>query len=224
MAIFTQDSIDFFAELEQHNDKAWFEQNKKRYEKSVKAPMKELAAELIQRMQAIDPLITMTPNESVFRLHRDTRFSKDKTPYKTNAALIVSRGKRGDHTTPGIYFSYGARGLSIASGLYMLEPAQVHAVRSRIVANLGEFERLIADSGFVEKFGEIQGEKNKIIPPEFREAAAKQPLVFNKQFFFWKELPPSELLREDLPDLVMSYYNSGKALTDFLWVAISEQG
>src|SRR4051812_26168228 len=109
MAWFTSDALDFFAELELNNDREWFEKNKKRYESSVKKPMEAFAAEIIGRMQKDDPEINMQPKEAVFRIYRDTRFSKNKTPYKTNAGMAVSRGGKTDHTHPGVYFHMDAR-------------------------------------------------------------------------------------------------------------------
>jgi uncharacterized protein (TIGR02453 family) len=103
MPWFTADAVAFFKELEENNNKEWFEKNKKRYEASVKKPMLEFAAEMIERMRAIDPEITMLPKNSVFRIHRDTRFSKDKSPYKTNAGLVVTRGEKHNPGIPGLY-------------------------------------------------------------------------------------------------------------------------
>ncbi|HSI72459.1 MAG TPA: DUF2461 domain-containing protein, partial [Fimbriimonas sp.] len=106
MAWFTSDAIDFFAELEKNNNKEWFEANRKRYETSVKKPMLEFAAEMIERMRSVEPEITMLPRNAVFRLHRDTRFSKDKTPYKTNAGLVITRGEKHNPGAPGLYFHF----------------------------------------------------------------------------------------------------------------------
>lgn len=216
MAWFTLDTIEFLRELALNNDREWFAANKKRYEKSVKGPMLEFAGEMIERMRALQPGITMLPKDSVFRIHRDTRFSKDKSPYKTHAALVVTEGRRGDHSSPGLYFHLDGEHLAIASGLYMLEPADLQRVRMHIASNLEEFDRLLHDPEFVRWFGEIEGAKNKIIPAELREAAEKQPLIFNKQFFYWKQHPAQEALRDDLPDFVMSHIRAGWPMTQFL--------
>lgn len=215
MPWFTSDVMTFFAELRDNNDKAWFEANKKRYEASVKRPMEEFAAEMIGRMQALDPTIDTTPRQAVFRIYRDTRFSKDKTPYKTNAGLAISRGGKRDPSTPGLYFHVDADEVAVASGVYAPDPTQVLALRRAIAANLDGFARLIADEGFVAHFGEVRGEKNKVLPPEFKELAKVQPLIANKQFYYWSSLDSSALLRDDLPDLVMEYLAAAEPLNDF---------
>jgi uncharacterized protein (TIGR02453 family) len=216
MAWFTPDATQFFAELEQNNNKEWFEPNKKRYEASVKKPMLEFAAEMIERMSGIDPEITMLPRNAVFRLHRDTRFSKDKAPYKTNAGLVITRGEKHNPGVPGLYFHFDSSRMAVASGLYFLEPAQLKLVREHIAANLDEFEALLNDPAWRASFGEMAGEKNKILAPELKAAAQRQPLIFNKQFFYWSEHPAAEITREDLPEFVVSHIQAAQPMNRFL--------
>ena len=95
MAYFTKDFIDFFKELAANNKKEWFDFNRKRYEKSVKQPFAEFVQEMIDRIRADDPKVDISTKDAIFRINRDVRFSKDKTPYKTHMAAIVSaRGKK----------------------------------------------------------------------------------------------------------------------------------
>src|SRR5207253_2054053 len=101
---------------------------------SVKNPMEALAAELIERMKALDPTIDMLPKDAVFRIYRDTRFSKDKTPYKTNAGLAVSSGGKHSHGHSGVYVHLDPRSFAVASGHYFLEPQQLTAMRRHIIA------------------------------------------------------------------------------------------
>jgi uncharacterized protein (TIGR02453 family) len=216
MAWFTPDAIAFFTELEQNNDKAWFEKNKKRYEASVKKPMLEFAEEMIGRMREIDPEITMLPKNAVFRIHRDTRFSKDKAPYKTNAGMSITRGEKHNPGVPGLYFHFDSGRMAVASGLYFLEPAQLKLVREHLVANGEEFEKLLKDPNWTKHFGEMAGEKNKVLSPELKQAAKAQPLIFNKQFFYWKEHPAQEITREDLPEFVMSHIEAALPMNRFL--------
>ena len=216
MAWLTQDASDFFAELELNNDRDWFAANKKRYEASVKAPLLTLAEEMIQRLKELDPKITMEPKDAVFRIYRDTRFSKDKAPYKTNAGLSVSSGGKTGNGRPGLYMHVDARTLGVASGHYFLEPPQITAVRRHLTANATEFEALLAGKEFVKVFGTVRGERNKILPLEFREAASHQPLLFNKQFYYWAEYGPEEALRDDLPEFLMKHARAAWPMNEFL--------
>jgi uncharacterized protein (TIGR02453 family) len=216
MAWFTPDAIAFFGELEQNNSKEWLEPNKKRHEASVKQPMLEFAAEMIERMRAIDPEISMLPRNAVFRLHRDTRFSPNKTPYKTNAGMVITRGTKHNPGVPGLYFHFDASRMAVASGLYFLEPAQLKLVRAHIAANLEEFDELLKDPKWLEAFGEMAGSKNKVLSPELKEAAQRQPLLYNKQFFYWSEHPALEITREDLPDFVINRIQAAQPMNGFL--------
>lgn len=216
MPWFTRDAIDFLSELANNNDRDWFAANKKRYESSLKQPMLEFAAEMIERMREVDPDITMLPKNAVFRIHRDTRFGNDKSPYKTNAGMAITRGQKTDPGVPGLYFHLDPICMAVASGCYFLEPPQIRAVREHIASNLDEFDRLIREPSFVAAFGTVVGETNKVLPPEFREVAARQPLLYNKQFYYWAEHPPQEALREDLPDFVMEKIRAAQPLNRFL--------
>lgn len=220
MAWFTTDALCFLADLSKHNDREWFAKNKNRYEASVKVPMLEFAAEMIERMREVDPEIAMLPHQAVFRIHRDTRFSKDKSPFKTNAGMAISRGGKTQPGSPGVYFHLDAERMGIASGCYFLEPPQIAKVRAHIASHLREFEKLLSDAEFVTRFGAVVGEKNKILPPELRAAAAKQPLLYNKQFYYWAEHKPEEALRADLPDFVMAHVHAAGPMNAFLRSAI----
>ena len=221
MAWLTEETLAFFRELELNNNREWFDANKKRYEKFVKLRMLALAGDLIERMRALDPEIQMLPKDAVFRIYRDTRFSKDKTPYKTNAGLAVSRGGKTDHTSPGIYAHLDVRSFGVASGCYFLDKEGLAAIRRHIVRHSKEFEALLADPTFAKTFGTVVGEKNKILPPEFKEAALDQPLLFNKQFYYWAEYPAEEALRDDLPEFVMAHYEAALPMNRFLSAALA---
>jgi len=84
---------------------------------------------------------------------------------------------------PGVYFHVDARSMGIASGYYNPEPAQVRSIRTHICTHLDEFANLLEDPEFKELFGTIAGEKGKVLQAEFREAAASQSILFNKQFY-----------------------------------------
>lgn len=216
MPWFTQDTIDFFRELELNNNKEWFEKNKKRYEANVKKPMEAFADHMIELMREILPDIEMTGKKAVFRIYKDVRFSKDKTPYKTNAGMHVNCAGKGDMATPGLYFHIDPRVMGIASGCYQLEPPAIRKMRDYLAANPDEFEKQLADKDFVKFFDGIKGGVNKILPPDLKEAAAKQPLILNKQFYYWAEHEAEEALREDLDEYLMAHMRACRRMNEFL--------
>ncbi|MEL6943413.1 MAG: DUF2461 domain-containing protein, partial [Bacteroidota bacterium] len=103
MKHFTPDFLNFFKDLRANNEREWFHANKKRYEQSVKIPFQAFIADVIEHASIFDPNILITPKDAIFRIYKDTRFSKDKTPYKLHASAVVSRGGRKDLTSIGIY-------------------------------------------------------------------------------------------------------------------------
>ncbi|MCR9289930.1 MAG: DUF2461 domain-containing protein [Bacteroidetes bacterium] len=223
MPYFTQDFLNFFSELSENNDREWFNANKKRFKSNVEEPFKNFIAELIDRASAIDSNILMTPKDGMFRIYRDTRFGKDKTPYKTHLSAVVCEGGRKGKKAGGIYIEANHKGFKIYSGFYMPERKDLQKVREAIASDLSGFERLISDEGFKEKFGEVLGEKNKRIPKEFSEAAEKQPLMFNKSFYYFKEFSPETILQDDLEDICMDYFLAAKPLGDFFMEVIKEK-
>ncbi|MEA3198885.1 MAG: hypothetical protein QOE90_313 [Thermoplasmata archaeon] len=120
---FTKDTLAFLKELEKHNNKAWFEKNKPRYEEHVKEPSARFAA-------AVGTKLKLEPN--VMRIYRDTRFSRDKSPYKTNVGIGFGHGKA--VTAPGYFLHAGPGESAIHAGIWHPEPPVLSRIREGIVA------------------------------------------------------------------------------------------
>ncbi|MFC2084924.1 DUF2461 domain-containing protein [Bacteroidota bacterium] len=215
MPYFSEDFIAFFKELSKNNSREWFEKNKQRYEESVKKPFYNFIEEIIHRINMDDESINITPKESIFRIHRDIRFSKDKTPYKIHAGAVISPGGRKNYSLPGYYIQFSADDLRFYGGTYQIEIGQLQRLREHITANLEEFESLIKEKKFKRLFGQIQGEENKRIPKEFNEAYRIQPLIVKKHFYFYTKFNPEIILSKALIKKFMGCYNTGRPLIDF---------
>lgn len=216
MSFFTPDFIAFFEELAENNHKTWFDANRKRYENSVKKPFQNFIAHLIDRVQEDDPSVQITPKDAIFRINRDIRFSKDKTPYKTNVSAIISPGGRKDKSYPGIYVELKTDEIRYYGGAHMLEKQQLSNVRNHIASHSEDFEALLNAQDFKEKFGEIRGDQQKRIPKDLKEAAEKQPLIFNKNFYYFAKLDAKYIMQDDLADVLMEYYFAAKPMMMFL--------
>ncbi len=175
---------------------------------------------MLLRIHADDPDVMIPAKDAIFRINRDIRFSPDKRLYKTHMGAIISPAGRKDHGIPGFYFELSAERIMVAGGAYFCEKERLHAIRTCIAEHPEEFTKRLGDKKFREKFGEIRGEKNKRIPPEFKEAAEKQSLLFNKQFYYMAELPPELITSDRLGDTLMAYYFAGKPLMHFLRKAV----
>ena len=216
MAWFSADFNRFFIELAANNNKDWFDANRTRYEKEVKKPFETFVGEMIQRIAKVDPKLRIAPKEAIFRINRDVRFSKDKAPYKLNRSALISAAGRKEMNVPGIYFELGPEAVRIYGGAYMPDKEALLQIRSRIAKDLAKFKKLREDKAFVKHFSSIQGEANKRLPPEFQAAAAKEPLLFNKQFYFGAELSPKTVTSPKLPDALMEHYHAMSAMSAFL--------
>lgn len=213
---FTQDFIDFFTELEQNNTKEWFDANRKRYEKSVKNPFSAFTQAFINEVAKDDPQLQQEAKNCTFRINRDIRFSKDKTPYKTTASAIVTHGGKKNHHIPGYYFELSAHSVHFGGGAYFLETAQLADLRYSIANAPEEFLQVITQKAFTNEFGTLQGEAAKRLPADLVEVGEKIPLLYNKQFYFMKEIPASIIVAPNLLEYFVSLYLSAKPVNEFL--------
>ena len=220
MSYFTPDFVSFFQELAQNNNRDWFQANKPRFEKHVKQPFAAFIQDLINRIEAVDHRVIMTPKDAIFQLHRDVRFSQDKSPYKVYTSAIISAGGKKNTTFPGLYLQLNHEQVEVYSGVYMPEKEPLQKIREHIAANPEAFAKLVADPVFVEKFGSIRGEVNKRLSKEFEEAAKTQPLLYNKAFYYFATLPTTALFQNDLADVVMAYFHAAQPLGHFFEAAL----
>ena len=216
MQYFSSDFVDFFLDLEKNNNREWFQENKARYEESVKKPFLYFLSDLILEIQKYDNEILVEAKDCVLRINRDIRFAKDKTPYKTYYTAFISKlGKKGK-TIPGFGLRFSAEGFRIMGGCYCLEKNQIEAIKEEIIYDIESFQKLKNKKEFVSKFGEIQGEKYKRVPKEMLEIAEKEPLVLNKQFYYIASKEPKWICSENLIEELMKYWHVARPLNVFL--------
>jgi len=221
MTFFTPDFIAFFEELTTNNTRKWFQENKERFEKSAKNPFEIFIAEVIARVHELEPEVILEPKQAIFRIYRDIRFSKDKTPYKTHLGAVINEGGRKNTQTSGIYIQCNAERMVIGGGMYAPNRENLLQIRREIQANPKVFEKILNASDFQETYIELRGDKNKILPKEFKADQEYIPTLFYKQFFVMAEYPSQEVLfRTDLLDFVMRHYQIIRPLNDFLKEAV----
>lgn len=215
MAHFEKDYFDFFKELAANNNKEWFDANRDRYKKSVKEPFDSFVSDLIAEVRKIDGKIEIEAKDAIFRINRDIRFSKDKTPYKLNRSAIISPKGKKDKSYPGLYIEVSPEHCRIYGGVYMPDKDQLYNIREQIGKDPNKLKKLMTDKTFVQKFGEIRGEKNKVIPKEFKEAAERFDQIYNKQFYWFQEVSPKEALKDDFLKKTVESYKANKALMNY---------
>ena len=114
----------FFADLARNNEKQWFEKNRARYEADVLDPAKSYVVEMGERLRKYRPDINAIPriDKSIFRIHRDVRFSKDKSPYKIHQGIYFWEGERKKLESSGFYFHVEPGAFLLAAGMHMMPP------------------------------------------------------------------------------------------------------
>jgi uncharacterized protein (TIGR02453 family) len=175
---------------------------------------------MIYRVKEDNENLIVTPKEAIFRIYRDIRFSKDKTPYKNHVSAVIGNGGRKNTTDPGIYLELSGKYLRFYSGIYEVSKEQLERIRLFISKNLDEFDKLIKEKDFKKVFGTVHGEKNKRLSKEFDEVLKKQPIIANKQFYYFTEIDSQKILSKTLGNSLMKFYYAAKPMNSFLKEAL----
>jgi uncharacterized protein (TIGR02453 family) len=177
----------FFRGLEKNNSREWFAIRKAAFETDVRAPMVELVSLINEDLKHFALHNVMTaPAKAIYRIYRDTRFSKDKTPYKTHIGATFRRSGLPKHSGAGFYFGVSHKEVEVAGGMYMPEPEQLSAVRQAIVDNRATFLKLLKSPALKRKVGPLIGERLKRPPKGFESAPPDiAEYVKHKQMYFY---------------------------------------
>src|SRR6266446_5542523 len=158
---FSPKSFEFFEELERNNNRDWFLKNKSRYENEVREPMLAFIAAFAPRLKKISASYVADPRPSggsMMRIYRNLRFSRDKTPYKANAAAAFGHRDAGHFEAPSFYLSLSAGEGFAGVGIWHPEAKSVRKIRDAIVARPPSWKKAIADRKFRARF-ELGGDK-----------------------------------------------------------------
>jgi uncharacterized protein (TIGR02453 family) len=201
----------FFRGLERNNRREWFAPRKELFEAKIRAPMIELVTILNDQFRTFSlDHVAEEPARLLYRIYRDTRFSKDKTPYKTHLGATFAHRTLPRHGGAGYYFEISHRYVGIAGGVYMPGPEELLAIRSAIAARPAEFLKLLSNPSTRKMFGALQGESLKRLPKPWQKHAdaPEAEHLKRKQFFWWIELPASIALTPRLPAILTRHFRA----------------
>jgi len=222
MQYFNDEFSIFFENLAQNNNREWFLNNKKIYESEVKTPFLKLIDDLISKINTELEPISLTSKDCIFRINRDVRFAKEKHPYKTNVSALINQYGKKDKENPGMYLELNGNMVMIYGGCYNPSKENLDKIRWYIMDNKDEFENIINDNNFVKYYKSILGEKNKIIPKEFKEFGKEYGLIYNKQYYYNHNLPKEFITADKLIDVIYNHYLAGNKLQKFLTKALNQ--
>lgn len=209
-----RDLIQFLGELSENNNRAWFVMNKPRYD-ILRAEFLELVVKLIAAISKFDPEVAdCNPKKALFRINRDMRFSRDKSPYKTTfSAAITASGlkKPSQGGGPAYYFHIDAAGtLLIAGGEYMPPPDRLKKIRQHVIEDASGFTKVLKNKKLKETYGDLQDEGKLSRPPKGFDADAPHiEYIKMKSFIVWTETSMRRKIPADLgKDLVTGFRNA----------------
>lgn len=181
-------TLKFLKTLDKNNNKPWFEANKEAYQ-DAKADYESMVQQLIDGLAKQDAAVDgLQVKDCVFRIYKDVRFSKDKTPYKTNMGAAFSPGGR-KSPRPGYYFHLQPGGQSFAGGgLWMPDGPLLKKVRQEIDYNFDEFQNIISNKEFIKYFGKIEGESLKTVPQGYQPDNPAIAYLKLKSFTTWHRI------------------------------------
>ena len=216
------DFFRFFEELAANNNRPWFNDNKARYYESVVNPVSEFIVCMAPRLRRISPHYVADPRPhggSMFRIYRDTRFSGDKSPYKTHAGVHFRHAAGRDAHAPGFYVHLAADGLYFGGGIWRPPNPQLNRIRAFIVDNARSWGR-IANARAVREAGGIDGDALKRPPRGYDADHPHIEDLKRKSFYLMTKAPPEDALQAGFDTQVAAAFRRAAPLTRFVCDAL----
>jgi uncharacterized protein (TIGR02453 family) len=213
---FPADFMKFFAELAKNNDREWFAANKPRYEANVKAP-------LVEFIEAMDGPLTKVSDcfvadsrsvgGSMFRIYRDVRFAKDKSPYKEHAACQFRHMAGKDAHAPGFYVHFEPSGIRFGGGIWSPPTPILRQIREAIIDDADGWKRATRSAAFKKRFGSVLGNQLKRAPSGMDPEQPDIEDLRRKSFFAMQSAPASAILKKEF---VREVAGAMRALSPFM--------
>lgn len=212
---FPPEGLKFLRQLKTRNTREWFASHRDEYIEFVKLPMESLIAALAAPIEKIAPEMYVNPKKCMFRIHRDTRFSKNKDPYKTHVAAIFHPKGHWEESA-GFYLHIEPGEVFLGGGIYMPDGQQLKKIRAAIVAKPKAFLGIIKSARFIKTFGSLRGGQLSRAPLGYTPDDPMIEWLKYKQFFIavvWKE---SAARQKDFVGRVAGVYKEMLPLVRFL--------
>jgi uncharacterized protein (TIGR02453 family) len=186
---FSPEALTFLRALKRNNDREWFRARKERYETLVRTPMMAVIEHLAADFRTFAPDLAASPRESMFRPYRDTRFSDNKAPLKTQIGAVFPRRGAARHHGAGLYFEIGPDGVWIGGGMYAPDTSVLQIEREHIAANSRRLRSIIESPAFRRLVGKLEGAQLQRVPRGFPRDHEAADLLRFRQFLAGVDRP-----------------------------------
>lgn len=210
---FSPDALSFLRALKRNNRREWFQPRKEKYDTLIKAPMLQLVDALNNELAEFAPDYITPGPKALYRIYRDTRFSKDKTPYKTHISAIFPRHTAVKRQGAVFYFHFTEKELLIFGGVYSPERDELLAYRTLIQESHEELEEILRQSALRKAFGKLQGEQLSRMPKGFSEDHPAESLLRHRQWYLESTIDAKTLHK---PKVVQELAKRFALMTPFL--------
>ena len=220
--MFTKAFFKFFNSLSKNNNRDWFNEHKAEYQSVVVQPMCELIEAMGPRLQKISPYFIADPKPhggSMFRIYRDIRYSKDKTPYKLHAACQFRHELGKDVHAPGFYLHISTQEASFGGGIWVPSNEDLSRIRNTIVDNPGTWKRIKSNPEVVNLFGGISGDGLKRPPRGFDPEHEHIDDLKRKSFLLIRQQNPEIIVEKGFIDEMEKTFKAAAPLMDYLCYA-----
>jgi uncharacterized protein (TIGR02453 family) len=211
-------TLAFLRELKKHNDKSWFDVNRKRYE-SAKADFIIFLQDIIEtHAKKDDGLAGIVSKNCLFRINRDIRFSKDKSPYKTNFGATINRGGK-KSVLAGYYVHVEPGGSFVGGGVWMPMPPELAKIRQEIDYSFVDFKKIVGSAKFKKAYGELyKGDDTLLtrLPKGYEVDNPASEYLKLKSYIAMRQVTDKELLSKDFRKITLDAFNALQPLIDFL--------
>jgi len=186
---FPPGTLTFLRALKRNNRRDWFKAHREDYERSVREPMTAIIERLAIDFRDFAPELVASPKISLYRIHRDTRFSPNKAPYKTHVAAVFPTRGLPKHEGAGLYFHISPDDVWIGGGMYAPAMPQLQAVREHIAANFRRLRTIVGSPGFRRDVGALEGARLQRVPRGFPKDHPGGEYLKYRQFLAGREFP-----------------------------------
>lgn len=213
---FPREAMAFFRGLKRNNRREWFQPRKHLFDEHVKAPMSALVEALNAGLAGIARQYIRDPDEAIYRIYRDTRFSADKTPYKTHIAATFPRRGLQKHACAGLYFSVSAEEVEVAGGVYMPQAEELRVIRLHLLDRHEEFRRMAKARALRRLMGEMHGDRLSRVPKGFPAEHPAADLVRYRQWLWYVTLDPGVATTPKLLPEILRRFEAMLPVVEFL--------